>query len=135
MLSFLPPHFLGTIAAFLLAVNVVFWVSLLFLFAALGLGVFISSVTHSQQVAFQVAILTSLLPSVILSGLIFPIHNMPIPIQGLTYLVIPRYFVAALRGIILKGAGWSVLWPDLLGLVLLGLAFNLLAARNTRRAA
>lgn len=109
--------------------------TLLFLFAALGLGVFISSVTRSQQVAFQAAILTSLLPSVILSGLIFPIHNMPAPIQAITFLVIPRYFVAALREIILKGAGLDVVWPHLLGLLVLGLAFNLLAARTTRRAA
>ncbi len=109
--------------------------TLLFLFAALGLGVFISSVTRSQQVAFQAAILSSLLPSVILSGLIFPIHNMPLPIQALTFLVIPRYFVAILRGIILKGAGLEVLWPQLLGLLMLGLLFNLLAARMTRKAA
>ena len=109
--------------------------ALLFLFAALGLGVFISSVTKSQQVAFQVAILTSLLPSIILSGLIFPISNMPWPIQGLTFVVIPRYFVAALRGIILKGAGLAELWPQLLGLLVLGLVFNLLAAHNTRKAA
>lgn len=109
--------------------------ALLFLFAALGLGVFISSVTKSQQVAFQVAILTSLLPSIILSGLIFPISNMPWPIQGLTFVVIPSYFVAALRGIILKGAGLAELWPQLLGLLVLGLVFNLLAAHNTRKAA
>ena len=70
----------------------------------------------------------------ILSGLIFPIHNMPYFIQGLTYLVIPRYFVATLRGIILKGAGLDVLWPQLAGLLALGVLFNLLAARNTRKA-
>ncbi len=107
--------------------------TLLFLFAALGLGVFISSITRSQQVAFQIAILTSLLPSVILSGLIFPIANMPWPIQGLTFLVIPRYFVAALRGIILKGAGLAELWPQLLGLLVLGLVFNLLSAHRARK--
>ncbi len=114
-----------------------FWLlgftTLLFLFAALGLGVFISSVTRSQQVAFQVAILTSLLPSVILSGLIFPISNMPLPIQVLTHLVIPRYFVSALRAIILKGASLSVIWPDLAGLLALGLLFNVLAAHQTRK--
>lgn len=114
-----------------------FWLlgltTLLFLFAALGLGVFISAITRSQQVAFQIAVLSSLLPSVILSGLIFPISNMPLPVQGLTFLVIPRYFIAALRGIILKGATFSVIWPDLLGLLALGLMFNRLAAMKTKK--
>ncbi len=106
--------------------------TLLFLFAALGMGMLISSITRSQQVAFQVATVATLLPSIILSGLVFPINNMPLPIQALTLLVVPRHFVTALRGIILKGATFSALWPSLLALLLLGLLFNLLAARNTR---
>jgi ABC-2 type transport system permease protein len=106
----------------------------LFLFAALGMGVFISSVTRSQQVAFQVAILTSLLPSLLLSGLIFPIRSMPLPLQGLSLLVLPRYFVAALRMIILKAAPLRDLWPNLAAMLALGILFNLLAAHNTRKA-
>jgi len=108
--------------------------TIIFLLAGLGMGVLISSVTRSQQVAFQAAVLTSLLPSIILSGLIFPIKNMPLPIQALTLLVVPRYFVAALREIILKGAPFSVLVPQLAGMLILGLLFNLLAIRNTRKA-
>jgi ABC-2 type transport system permease protein len=108
--------------------------TLLFLFAALGLGLLISAMTRSQQVAFQMAILTSLLPSLILSGLIFPIRNMPLPIQGVSLLVIPRYFVAALRGVILKGATLADLWPDLGALLLFGLVFNGLAGRRIRKA-
>lgn len=108
--------------------------TLLFLFAALGMGVLISTITRSQQMAFQVAILSSLLPAIILSGFIFPIRNMPLPIQGLTLFVIPRHFVAALRGIILRDAGLADIWPHLLGLLVLGLLFNLLAAARTRRA-
>lgn len=108
--------------------------TLVFLFAALGMGVFISSITSSQQVAFQVAIIASLLPSILLSGLIFPIKNMPWPIQGLTLLVVPRYFIAALRGIIIKDAPLSAVWQDMLAMVLLGLMFNLLSARMTRKA-
>ena len=107
----------------------------LFLFAALGMGVLISTVTRSQQMAFQVAVLSSLLPAIILSGFIFPIQNMPLPIQGLTMLVIPRYFVAALRGIILKNAGLMDVWPQWLGLIVLGLLFNLLAAIRVRKTA
>ena len=107
----------------------------LFLFAALGMGVLISTLTRSQQMAFQVAILSSLLPAIILSGFIFPIPNMPLPVQALTLLVIPRYFVAAIRGIILKNAGFADIWPHLLGLVVLGLVFNILASVRTRKAA
>jgi ABC-2 type transport system permease protein len=107
--------------------------TLLFLFAALGMGVLISTVTRSQQLAFQIAILSSLLPAVVLSGLIFPIRNMPLPIQGLTLLVIPRHFVAALRDIILRGAPFSAIAPELAGLLLLGIAFNILAALRIRK--
>lgn len=107
--------------------------TLLFLFAALGMGMLISSVTRSQQVAFQIATMTTLLPSILLSGLIFSIQNMPWPIQAMTLLVVPRYFVAILRGIILKAADFTMLWPHLLGMLALGIFFNLLALRNTRK--
>jgi len=107
--------------------------TVLFLFAALGMGVLISSVTDSQQLAFQIAVIASLLPAIILSGLIFPIKNMPLPIQWLTLLVVPRYFVAALRGIILKNAPFSALWPEFLGMLVLGVLFNILALFNTRK--
>jgi len=107
----------------------------LFLFAALGMGVLISTITRSQQMAFQIAVLTSMLPAIILSGFIFPIQNMPLPVQAITLIVIPRYFVAAIRGIILKDAGLADIWPQLLGLVILGILFNILAALRTRKAA
>lgn len=106
---------------------------LLFLFAALGMGVTISTITRSQQMAFQVAILSTLLPAIILSGFIFPIQNMPLPIQGITYVIIPRYFVSALRGIILKDAGFTDIAPQLMGLVILGVCLNLLAAWRIRK--
>jgi ABC-2 type transport system permease protein len=107
--------------------------TLLFLFAALGMGVLISAVNKSQQMAFQVAIISSLLPSIILSGLIFPLKNMPLIVQGLSFLVIPRYYVAALRGIILKDAPLSALWPQWVGMLILGVLFNILAAKMTRK--
>ncbi len=106
---------------------------LLFLFAALGMGVLISAVTRSQLMAFQIAILSSLLPSIILSGFIFPIKNMPVLIQAISLAVIPRYFVAALRGIILKGATFSMVWPYLLALLFLGVVYNLLAVRHVKK--
>ena len=77
--------------------------------------------------------LVSLLPSITLSGLIFPISSMPPPIQGITYLVIPRYFIAILRGIILKNASLADLLTPLGGMLALGVGFSGLAARNMRK--
>jgi ABC-2 type transport system permease protein len=102
---------------------------LIFLFAALGMGLLISAATNSQQEAFQLAIISTLLPSIILSGLIFPIASMPRLIQGISFLVLPRYFVSVMRSLILKDASFSMIWPQLAAMIVLGLVFNLLAAR------
>jgi ABC-2 type transport system permease protein len=107
--------------------------TLLFLFAALGMGVMISAVTRSQLMAFQLALIGSLLPSIILSGLIFPIKNMPLVLQWISCLVVPRHFVAVLRGVILKDAPLSALWPSLAALLALGLLFNFIAAHKTKK--
>jgi len=105
-----------------------------FLFAALGMGVLVSSVTRSQQVAFQIAIMSSLLPSILLSGFIFPIKNMPVAIQAVTHVVVARYFVSALRDVVLRGASVALVWRDVWPMLLLGLVFNALALVNTRKA-
>jgi ABC-2 type transport system permease protein len=108
------------------------WITLmgvvsLFLVGALAFGLLISSIADSQQVAFQVALLTSFLPTLMLSGFIFPIASMPTFLQVVTYVVPARYFLVALRGVILKGVGVAEFWPDLVALavfatVALGLA-------------
>ena len=99
----------------------------LFLIGALGLGLLISSVAETQQVAFQLALLASFLPTLMLSGFIFPIASMPPVLQAITRVVPARYFLTALRAILLKGVGMDVVWPDLAALaaysgVVLGLA-------------
>jgi len=99
----------------------------LFLLGALGLGLLISSIAETQQVAFQVALLVSFLPTLMLSGFVFPIASMPRALQLITYAVPARYFLVALRAIVLKGAGLSVYWVELVALsafavVVLGLA-------------
>ncbi|HTP12335.1 MAG TPA: ABC transporter permease, partial [Bacteroidota bacterium] len=99
-----------------------FVVTLVFLIGSLGLGLLISSVAGTQQVAFMVAVLATMLPTFILSGFVFPIRNMPAIIQAVTYLIPARYFLVALRSIILKGAGLSAFWDQLLYL----LAFSVL---------
>ena len=105
----------------------------LFLIGALGLGLLISSVADTQQVAFQLALLASFLPTLMLSGFIFPIASMPVVLQGITYVVPARYFLVALRGIVLKGVGLTVVWADLLALAIYALIVLTLASVRLRR--
>ena len=97
------------------------WLSLLlavslFLIGALATGLVISTVADTQQVAFQIALLVSLLPTLILSGFIFPISSMPRALQLVTNVVPARYFLVALRGIVLKGASITHLVGPLVAL-------------------
>jgi ABC-2 type transport system permease protein len=85
---------------------------------AQGQGLLISTVAQNQQVAFQLALLSSFLPTFILSGFIFPITSMPVAVQTITHIVPARYFVAALRAIVLKGTGIHVVWTNLVALVI-----------------
>jgi ABC-2 type transport system permease protein len=81
----------------------------LFLLGSLGIGLFISAVTRSQQLSFMLSIIITFLPSFLLSGFIFPVTSMPWIIRVLTHLVPARYFLIILRGIFLKDVGFSVL--------------------------
>ena len=90
----------------------------LFLIGALATGLLISTIADSQQVAFQIALLISLLPTLILSGFIFPISSMPRALQLVTSLVPARYFLIALRGIVLKGAPLATLVGPLVALTI-----------------
>lgn len=108
--------------------------TLLFLTACLGMGMLISTMVETQQAAFQLANLAVLLPTFILSGFVFPIRNMPVVVRGITHLVPARYYLEALRAIILKGAGPSAYW-DQLGFLALFSALTLAvaAARMARQ--
>ena len=105
----------------------------LFLVGALAWGLLISTIADSQQVAFQVALLSSFLPTLLLSGFIFPISGMPAVLQAVTLVVPARYFLAALRAIVLKGAGVAAYWPDLAALAVFALAVMALASLRLRR--
>ena len=99
----------------------------LFLVGALGTGLLVSTLVDSQSFAFQVSVLISMLPTILLSGFIFPIASMPVAIQVITLIVPARYFLAALRGIVLKGVTIHVIAAELGALmiyavVVLGLA-------------
>jgi ABC-2 type transport system permease protein len=105
----------------------------LFLTGALGQGLLISAITRTQQVAFLIAVLTTMLPTFILSGFVFPIRNMPTVVQIITYLVPGRYFLAALRAIILKGAGMPAIWHQLLFLTGFAVLSLVASAARLRR--
>lgn len=117
------------------------WLSLafalsLYLIGALATGLLISTVARTQQVAFQLAVLISFLPTIMLSGFIFPISSMPQALQLVTYAVPARYFLVALKGIVLKGSAVSHVLPQLVALSIyagatLGLASLRLARERT----
>jgi ABC-2 type transport system permease protein len=79
---------------------------------ALGQGLLISTVTDSQQVAFMISVFSSLLPSFLLSGFVFPVSNMPVFLQVLSNLAVNKFFLVVVRGIMLKGAGFEAVWPQ-----------------------
>jgi ABC-2 type transport system permease protein len=105
----------------------------LYLAGALGLGLMISTIAESQQVAFQVAVLASFLPTMMLSGFVFPIASMPAAIQVITYIVPARYFIVALRSIVLKGAALATFWTELVALALYAALMLTLASKRLAR--
>ncbi len=108
--------------------------ALVFLVGTLSWGLFISVIARSQLQASQIAMLSAFLPSFLLSGFIYPIENMPIALQVITFIVPARYFVDILRGLFLQGVGLSVLWPEFLALVLYAvLILNLAGKRFSKR--
>src|SRR4029077_1859276 len=142
------PYFfisLASAALIILAAMVLFglpmrgnWLSLLvalslFIIGALGTGLLISTVAETQQVAFQAALLTSFLPTLMLSGFIFPISSMPRFLQLVTYAVPARYFLIALRGVVLKGAGIAAFAVDLAALAVFAVVVLALASVRLRR--
>ena len=108
----------------------------IYLLTTLGLGLFISTISDTQQQAMMTATFFFLTPMLYLSGFIFPIENMPAAIQPLTYLIPLRYFVIILRGIFLKGVGLETLWPQALALLIWGVVILTLAVlRSSKRLA
>lgn len=105
----------------------------LFLVGALGTGLLISTVAESQQIAFQMALLISVLPTLMLSGFIFPIASMPAALQLVTYAVPARYLLVAVRGIVLKGAPIVHLGPQFLGMIIYAAAMLALASLRLAR--
>lgn len=105
----------------------------IFLFASLNLGILVSTISDSQQVAFQIAALISLLPSFLLSGFVFPIESMPPVIQIFTNITPVKFYIVILRDILLKGVGLFAFWDQLIYLVLFSVFFLGLAAIINRK--
>ncbi len=107
--------------------------SLLYLICALGIGLFASTLTTTVSSAQIVVLFAGMLPSILLSGFIFPIESMPVFVQAITYIVPAKYFIAILRGIFLKGIGLNILWPQFLFLLIFGTLMLLLPASRFKK--
>jgi ABC-2 type transport system permease protein len=144
----LPYALIGVIDVVLVLVVAIYWfevpmrgsiallfaLSVVYLVCTLGLGLFVSTVSRTQQQAMLTSAFFFIMPMIYLSGFIFPIENMPAWIQPATYLIPLRYFLVIVRGIFLKGVGLEVLWPQALALAAWGFAVLALATlRSSKR--
>lgn len=111
---------------------ILFIATALYLMTTLGIGLFISTVSKTQQEAMM-SVFFFYFPAVLLSGFMFPIANMPVVVQWLTCLNPLRYFLVIIRGIFLKGVGPGILWPQMAALAVMGLATLWLASRRFRK--
>jgi ABC-2 type transport system permease protein len=117
--------------------SLLFLSTLIFLVASTSIGILVSVISDSQQIAFSVATMVTLLPSFILSGFVFPIDSMPPIIQVITNITPAKFFINVLRAIILRGVGVFAIWDQLLYLilyasVLLGAAIIIYNKKETR---
>lgn len=113
-----------------------FWLlisTLIFLSASLGMGIFVSVISDSLQVAFQIGTLISMLPSLLLSGFIFPIESMPVVIQIFTNLTPTKFYIICLRSILLKGAGIENYWEQLIYMLLFAIVSLGLATKAYKK--
>lgn len=130
VIALLDVVFILIISYFLLNVPIVgsFWLimllSFVFTFSALALGLLISSIVETQQAAMIMSAVGLMVPSILLSGLIFPIENMPVILQVISNIIPARWFIGSLREVMIKGGDFTTIWRELL--VLLGMTVFLL---------
>lgn len=115
------------------SVALLFAVGMVFVVGTLAQGVLISTIARQQLLASQMAMISTFLPAFLLSGFAFAIANMPLPVQGITYVVPARYFVALVKGIFLRGVGLEILWADALFLIAFAVAVIGVSIRKTRK--
>lgn len=97
--------------------------TLLFIIMALSLGILISTVAPNQIIAMLISMFALMLPTILLSGFIFPLENMPVLLQGLSYILPPRYFITIIKNIMLKGAGMEFVWRETLVIIFMTIIF------------
>lgn len=110
-----------------------FFSTFIYILSTLGLGLFVSTISKTQQQAMMLAIFVVMMPMVYLSGFAFPIENMPKIIQVTTYVIPLRYFMTIIRGIILKGIGFAELWQELLALLTIGVGILYISASRFKK--
>ncbi|MEA1898848.1 MAG: ABC transporter permease [Bacteroidota bacterium] len=104
--------------------------SLLFISLALSLGILISTVSNSQMVAMFISLLGLMLPTILLSGFIYPIENMPVILQWISNLMPPKWFIIVVKNIMIKGEGWMYIWKETLIMISMTAFFLLVAIRK-----
>ena len=104
--------------------------SFLFILMALSLGILISTVAPNQMVAMFISLLGLMLPTILLSGFIFPIQNMPLPLRIVSNIIPPRWFIVIIRNIMLKGTGILYIWKETLVLIFMSVTFIALSIKN-----
>ncbi|MCB0822241.1 MAG: ABC transporter permease [Bacteroidales bacterium] len=104
--------------------------SLLFISLALSLGILISTIAKTQQVAMFISLFALMLPTIMLSGFIFPIENMPVVLQMISHIMPPKYFIIIIKNIMIKGTGFGFVWKETLVLIAMMMVFILLSVKK-----
>jgi ABC-2 type transport system permease protein len=104
--------------------------SMLYILMSLSLGILISTVSKTMQQAIFISLIGLMLPTILLSGFIFPVENMPVVYRWLCTIIPPRYFIIIIKNIMIKGTGFFYVWKETLVLVVMTLIFIGLSVRN-----
>lgn len=104
--------------------------SILFIITSLSLGIFISTISSTQQTAMMISLVTLMLPTILLSGFIFPISSMPIILQVISNIIPAKWFVIILKAVMLKGVGFSFIWKETFVLIIMTLFFIILSIKK-----
>ncbi len=104
--------------------------SILFIITSLSLGILISTISASQQTAMMISLMALMLPTILLSGFIFPITSMPLPLQIISNIIPAKWFIIILKGIMLKGVGFLFIWKETMILLIMTLFFIALSVKK-----